>query len=101
MWGAARGPVWPWAGRVLGGASPLSPPGLPAEAAASGRMGAYVSRPPLTQEPHVVQFQSQEVGTHILAEWIIADCMAAVYGFQSKIKEEQKESKLVLKLKQH
>ena len=47
-----------------------------------------LSRPPLTQEPHVVQFQSQEAGTHILAEWIIADFMAAVYGFQSKIKEE-------------
>ena len=56
---------------------------------------------PLTQESHVVQFQSQEAGIHISAEWIIADCMAAVYGFQSKIKEEQKESKLVLKLKQH
>ena len=41
----------------------------------------------------MVQFQSQEAGTHISTEWIIADCMAAVYGFQSKIKEEQKERK--------
>ena len=49
----------------------------------------------------MVQFQSQEASTHISAEWIIADFMAAVYGFQSKIKEEQKESKLELKLKQH
>ena len=47
----------------------------------------------------MVQFQSQEAGTHISAEWIIADCMAAVYGFQSKIKEEQKERKLVLRQK--
>ena len=38
---------------------------------------------------------------HISTEWIIVIRMAAVYEFQSKIKEEQKKSKLVLKLKQH
>ena len=43
---------------------------------------------PLTQESHVVQFQSQEAGTDILAEWIIAVRITAVYEFQSKIKEE-------------
>ena len=37
---------------------------------------------------HAVQFQSQEVGTHISAKWIIAVHMIVVYEFQSKIKEE-------------
>ena len=47
-----------------------------------------LSQPPLAYESHVVQFQSQKAGTYISTEWIIAVHMAAVYEFQSKIKEE-------------